>query len=267
MKDIFHIGGPAGNLLKNLATGIGARTSDDSAYANLLAKQASGSVSEHVTNWMDLRDSNALMQFAFDGATAPSPGANTGSYGMCHTSGGSYTAGQVYYDDGTELRATKIPIGTRITTGSAITGTVSMVANGIYASHSVTAPFSWTLKGDGTTGDTGMTKVLAIDIDTSATKSTTTAIPADGRVLRVITKIDSAYDNGAAIEVIVDGTSSLVIQPSTENAPGVANVYESDVENGLVTASTEGVVTVNISNTPSTGSGTVLVEFAPSILA
>ncbi|RKY10489.1 MAG: hypothetical protein DRP56_00905 [Planctomycetota bacterium] len=267
MKGLFHIGGPSGNTLKNATDGIDVRNAADDAFQNLKVKQASGAVDEHAVNWLDLRDANVLVQFSFDGGSAPSAGTNTGTYGFCHTSGGSYTAGQVYYDDGTTLRATKIHVGTRITTGSAITGTVSLNANGVYAAHSATAPFSWTLKGDGMAGGTGIVKTIEIPIDTSASKSSTSSIPDGAEVLRVSTKVTTAYDNNATIEVLVDGSSDLTIQPTDENDPSEENMYVSDVEDGVITSSNEGVVTVNVANTPSAGAGAVLVEFAPTTLA
>ncbi|MEA3391379.1 MAG: hypothetical protein U9Q91_00210 [Candidatus Marinimicrobia bacterium] len=267
MKGLFHISGPSGNALKNASDGIEVRNAADSAFQNINVKQASGLVSEHGINWLDLRDANVLVQFNFDGGSAPAAGANTGTYGFCHTSGGSYTAGQLYYDDGTTLRATKIHVGTRITTGSAVVGTVSLNANGVYAAHSSTAPFSWTLKGDGMAGGTGVIKTIEIPIDTSATKSSTSSIPDGAEVFRVSTKITTAYDNSATIEVLVDGTSDLTIQPTDENDPSTTNMYESDVESGIITSSNEGVVTVNIANTPSAGAGSVLVEFAPTTLS
>ncbi len=267
MKSLFHIGGPQGNSLKNVSDGIAVRNAADDSDQNITIKQASGAVSGHGVNWLDLRDANVLIQFSFDGSSAPAPGTNTGMYGFCHTSGGTYTAGQIYYDDGTQLRATKIHVGTRITTGSAISGTVSLNANGVYAAHSATAPFSWTLKGDGMAGGTGIVKSLEIDIDTSASKSSTSSIPAGAEIIRVRTKITSEYDNNAQISVIVDGSSDLTIQPADENDPSVASMYVSEVEDGAVTSSTEGVVTVNITNSPSTGAGKVIVDFAPTTLA
>lgn len=266
MKSLFHIGGPQGNAIKNVTDGLAVRDKDDAAYQNISIKQASGSVDVHAINWLDLRDANVLIQFSFDGSSAPAAGTNTGMYGMCHTSGGTYTAGQVYYDDGSQLRATKIHVGTRITTGSAISGTISMIANGVYAAHSASAPYSWTLKGDGMGGGTGLVKSVEIDIDTSASKSSTSAIPAGAEIIAVRTKITTEYDNNATIAVIVDGSSDLTIQPTDENDPLVANMYISEVEDGAVTASTEGPVTVNISNSPSTGAGKVIVDFTPTPL-
>ena len=267
MKGIFHIGGPSGNGIKNSSDGFDIRNHDDTSFQNISIKQASGIDGNHGINWFDLRDANVLVQFNFDGGSAPSAGTNTGTYGFCHTSGGAYTAGQIYYDDGTVLRSTKIHVGTKITTGSAITGTVSLNANGLYAAHSSTAPFSWTLKGDGMAGGTGIIKTIQIPIDTSSSKSSTSSIPNGAEILRVSTKITTAYDNGATIDVFVDGTSDLTIQTTDENDPSVVNMYVSDVESGSITATNEGVITVNIGNTPSAGAGMVLIEFAPTTLA
>lgn len=267
MKGYFQIGGPSGNRLKNATDGIDVRNAADDAFQNINIKQASGSVDEHGVNWLDLRDSNVLIQFSFDGSSAPASGSNTGTYGMCHTSGGSYTAGQIYYDDGTQLRATKIHVGTQITTGSEISGTISFNANGVYAAHSASAPYTWTLKGDGAPDGAGYYRVIEVPINTSATKSSTTSIPAGAEVVEVRTKITTPYDNGATIAVKVDGTAELTVQPADENDPAVENVYISEVENGEVDSSTEGIVTVDIANSPSAGAGVVFVEYALDTLA
>jgi len=267
MKDLFHVGGPKGSAIKNILDGLSVRTAADDDFQNISIKQASGVAAEHGVNWEDLRDANALMQFSFDGATAPAAGTNTGTYGMCHTSGGAYTAGQVYYDDGAALRATKIPVGTRITTGTAISGTIDFIANGTYVAHSASAPFSWTLKGDGMAGGHGLVKTIELAIDTAAQKISTSSIPADAIVHSIHTGITTGYDPGTTIEVILDGTSSLVLQPANENVPDDPNVYLSDVENGDVTASNEGNVVVNIGGSPSAGAGKVIVKFTPVSLS
>jgi hypothetical protein len=267
MKGIFHIGGPSGSALKNEVSGISVRNAADDAYDNILVNQADGNNPYHGTNWQDLKDSNVLIQFSFDGSSPPAAGANAGAYGFCHTSGGIYTAGQIYFDDTANLRATKIHVGTQMVTGSAVVGTISLNANGIYAAHSGSAPFTWMLKGDGAPDGAGYLRVIEIPIATDASKSSTTSIPAGASVYSVSTNIATPYDNAAAIEVIVDGSSDLTIQPVDENDPSVSNSYLSEVENGNVDSSTEGAVTVNISNSPSTGSGTVSVYYTLTTLA
>ncbi len=267
MKGIFHIGGPSGNVIKNDTDGLAVRNSADDAFKNILIDQASGAVDEHGVNYLDLKDTDVLIQFNFDGAAAPAPGANTGTYGFCHTSGGASSGGQVYYDDGVALRPIKLHVGSQITTGSAITGTVSLGANGIYVAHSGGAPYTWTLKGDGSPGGDGYFRVLEIPIDTTASKSSSTAIPDGAVVYSAGTKITTGYDNGATIQVLVDGSSDLTIQTTDENDPAIPNSYSSEVEDGHVTATTEGPVTVNIANAPSTGAGVVSVYYTTTALA
>ncbi|MBA3015480.1 MAG: hypothetical protein KKD63_16850 [Proteobacteria bacterium] len=268
MGSLFQIGGPSGNQIKNQSDGLAIRNAADSAHQNMSIKQASGSVPAHAVNWQDLRDQSPLMQFSFDGATAPSGGSNTGTYGFCHTSGGSYTAGQVYYDSGTALVAIKTFIGMTITTGSAITGTVSLSANGLYVAHSAAAPYTWTLKGDGIPQSIGYPHVIELALDTAASKSSSTSIPAGSKIMSVSTNITSAYDNSAGIQIVVDGVvSELTIQATNENDPATVGIYDSEPVDMTVDSDTEGHVKLIISNTPSTGAGTVLVTYLTDALS
>ena len=267
MGSLFQIGGPSGNQLKNQADGLAVRNSTDNAHQNLSVKQASGGSPSHAVNWQDFRDGSPLIQFSFDGASAPAAGSNAGAYGMCHTSGGSYSAGQVYYDNGTTLAPVKTYIGMSITTGSAISGTVSMNANGVYVAHSSAVPFTWTLKGDGAPNLTGFARQIRLALDTSASKSSTTPIPAGSKVSSVSTEIETAYDNGATIQVIVDGAvSDLTIQSTTENDPSTTGVYISEPVAQTVDADSEGLVKVVITGGPSAGSGELVVNFTNNFL-
>lgn len=267
MKSFFRVGGPTGNGIKNEVDGLGVRNSDDSAYQNVRIKQATGSVDEHGVNWRDLRDQTTLMQFAFDGGSPPSPGSNTGAYGICHTSGGTYSAGQVYYDNGSELVPVKLFVGAMIATGSAVSGTINLVANGVYVAHSASAPYNWTLKGDGAPQAIGYVRRIRIPIDTSASKTSTTSIPADAQVLEVVTEIENPYDNNAEISVVIDGSvSDMTIQPSNEINPAVAAIYSSEGQDEMVDSDTEGPVRVDITNSPSSGSGNVIVKYTEQFL-
>ena len=263
MGSLFQVGGPAGNQVKNAANAIEIRNNDDSAYQNLNALKADGSDVNHVTTYQNLRDSDALIEFSFDGGSAPAAGTNTGQYGFCHTSGGSYTAGEVCYDDGSSLTAIPIKKGSKIATTSSVSGTVSLIANGLYIATAAAAPFSWTLKGDGSTAAT--LKTIELSLGTNATYSSTTAIPDGSKIMEVHLDVDASYDNSATIQVIVDGTSDLTILDTDENDPETVGTYSveplSDVD-----ASTEGVVTINISNTPTTGAATAYIRYAESFL-
>lgn len=268
MGDGFQVGGPSGNMAKNVNDGLAARSSDDDAYVNMSVKPASGNSDNHALTWRDHRDGDPLIQFSFDGSSPPSPGDHTGAYGFCHTSGGAYSAGQIYYDTGAAIVTVKVFVGMKIATGSAVTGTVSLNANGIYVAHSGSAPFTWTLKGDGAPAMSGISRMIKLAIDTSAEKLSTTAIPAGSTILDVSTDIRTPYDNDATIAVIIDGAvSDLTLQSTSENDPGVAALYISEPLNPLVDADSEGLVKVTITNAPSTGSGYVLINYTTDFLS
>ncbi len=268
MKELFQVGGPSGSNLKNETSGISVRNSDDSDYANVLIAQADGATEEHGINWLDLVSSSPLIQFDFDGSTPPSAGDNTGNFGLCHTSGGIYSAGQIFFDTGSALEATKIPVGTQITTTTAISGTISMIADGLYVSASASAPYSWTLKGSGDLAGTGYFRVISIPVGTDASTSSTTSLPSGSVVYSVGTAVTTAYDNAATISVVVDGSvSDLTIQDTDENYPAEENTYLTETEAGEVDSDTSGVITINVGNTPSVGACTVNVNYTTSTLS
>ena len=102
-----------------------------------------GDNGEHWT----IGDSPLLIRFNFNGNNPPFVGSNTGKYGICHTSGGSYTAGALYYDDGNSITIVTVFSGLSIITSADISGTISLSANLLYTAESNIAPYSWTAKG------------------------------------------------------------------------------------------------------------------------
>ena len=143
-----------------------------------------------------------------------------------------------------------------------------MSANGLYVAHSAAAPYTWTLKGDGIPQSIGYPHVIELAIDTAASKTSTTSIPSGSKVLSVSTNITTAYDNGATVQIVVDGAvSDLTIQATTENDPTNVGIYDSEPVDMTVDGDTEGPVKVNIANTPSTGAGTVLITYITDALS
>lgn len=267
MGDIFQIGGPSGNQIKTVGDGLAVRDSSDSNPLNLTVKQATGLVSGHSTAWQDLRDVNPLIEFSFAGSSPPGTGANAGTYGFCHTSGGAYNAGQIYYDTGATLLATKVFVGMTINTSSVVTGTISLIANGIYVAHTSSAPFTWTLKGDGAADSAGYVKQIKLALTTAASTVSTTSIPSGAKVLEVSTDVEVAYNNAATLEVIVDGSvSNLTVQSSAENSLLTAAVYKSEPIDLTVNANTEGPIRATITGGPSQGSGELVITYTSSFL-
>ena len=268
MKQLFKVGGPSGHAIGNEADGLSVRTPDGADLTNLHVAQATGTQDSHAVNFKDLRESGVLLTFAIDGTAPPAAGAHTGEFGIVVKSGGSFLAGEIYYDDGSALQRIKVWKGMHVTTGPALSGDdLSMQANGVYAAHSEAPPYTWTLKGDGSPDAIGYVRRIKIPIATAASYTSTTAIPDGARVMEVWTEIDTPYTDGTQIQVIVDGTTDLEIQPVTENDPTVAGLYVSDVEDGIIGSDTQGPVKVNISGSPSAGSGTVVVKYVEQFLA
>jgi hypothetical protein len=222
-------------------------------------------------NWRNARDNNVLIEFSFDGGdvgVGTNPGDNTGKYGFCHTTGGAYTAGVVYYDTGSEFTAIKVFKGLQIITGTAVTGgTISLNAHGLYVCTNDSPPHGWTVKGDGAAAETGFRKAIRLPITITGTATSTTEIPSGSKVLECVVNIETQYSEGATIEVVVDGAvTDVTAQGTTENDPQTVNTYRSrpmaDID-----ADSEGPVKVTIGGTPAAGAGEVIVEYYKAFMA
>ena len=218
-------------ILKGIsATALAVRNSLDTVYANLFVARADIAQPAHATAFLDLQERVILIEFSFDGAAAPAPGMNTGKYGFCHTTGGGSTAGKVYYDTGAALTEVAIYKMQEIASTSAVVGTVSLIANGIYVAQTAAAPFTWTLKGDGAPSSTGYQQVVQISVSNAPGNfDSTTSIPAGATVMRVDTIIDTAFNGvGATLLTKLNGGGGVTLQATTDNDPTTTGTYEND---------------------------------------
>jgi len=207
--DIFLLGiESTAHGIKDNTDGVSVVQNDESTLANaVVARPQGASQDTHASTYLDTKERVIDIEWSFAGATAPAPGTNTGKYGLCHTSGGGYSAGNIYLDDGAALTLIPMYHGMCCSPRAVITGTVSMIADGLYLAEGAAAPWTWTLKGDGTVSYTGV--VLAIEIpfgfaDFPGTKSSTANIPTNAKVIRSIVKATVAFTAGAAPTVAVD---------------------------------------------------------------
>jgi len=256
MGNLFRIGGPSGPNIKNNSGVLEIKNTGDSAFTKLRALQiqSSNSVND-IPVLLDLMGHVPLIEFSFAGSSAPSAATNTAKFGFCHTTGGSYSVGDVVYDDGSTL--TKINFVRAIFTTSAVSGTVSLQQNGVYTGSGS----SWTLKGDGAATDTGFVKVIKIAYAYSdSSVDSTTSIPAGEKIFKVINSVTTAF-NGSAPTLLaqVNGSTPLTIMATTESSLTSANQYEvetvADVE-----SSNAGTVRLTIIPDSSTaGAGNVYV--------
>lgn len=261
MGSIFQIGGHSGPNIKNNSGVIEARNAGDSAFVLMrgLGIPSSGDTVNDVPRFLDLKGRVAQIEFDFNGASPPSAGTNTDEFGFCHTTGGGYTAGDVIYDDGSSLITIPSEVVLHITSTSAVTGTISLIANGLYSNDAGT----WTLKGDGTAAASG--RVLTIELTYTNTdttgKSSTTSIPDGARVIRVRNIVETIFNNSPTLTVIVDGTSDETILQTTDSDLETLGEYHRE-DTHLITSSTEGPVKLTVGGTPSAGAGRIIVEYA-----
>jgi len=261
----FQFSKGTGPQIKDSSSILELRNAADNAY--VLGRSgvipASGETVNDIVPLLDLKGRIADIEFSFDGASAPAPGANTGKFGFCHTTGGSHTAGQVVYDDGAALILIPFSVVKHLTTRTAITGTISLNADGVYCYQGGT----WTLKGDGAPTSTGLVKSIRIDYAyTDGTKTSTTTIPNGATVLRIRNVVTTLF-NGTAptLSVIVDGSSDETLMVAGDsNLKAVAEYHNEDAHD--ISASTTGVLSLTVTpDSSTTGAGYVMVEYvAPS---
>lgn len=265
--DAFQIGQKNGGpRLKNSSGAMEIRNAADSAYAVARAlRLQSGAGANDVATRIDVQGRCPNITFSFDGASAPSAGANTAQFGFCHTTGGSFTAGDVVFDDGaTALSSYKLPFATTITVGSAVSGTISLIANGLYALESG----SWALKGDGGGTETGRLRLIEIPITHSGGDAdSTTTLPDGARVTRVDVVVTTPFDgSNPALTVKAQGSTPVTLMASGAIDLTTTNQYTTE-EVVQIGSTGAGAVRADLTlSGASAGAATVYVYYTPAPL-
>jgi hypothetical protein len=257
--DLFHIGGPAGPILKNNGSTVEVKKYDDSAFWSIrtahIGKGASAATADDVPTLLDLQGRIPNIHFAFDGAAAPAGGTHTGAFGICHTTGGSYTIGDVVYDNGVALEALPTDVCRHITTEIATGGTLALLEDCFYALEGG----SWILKGDGTVSDLGLVKTISVAFaHDNLTPSSTAAIPAGALILRAQVDVTEVFDGAAPATLLVQ-VGALTIMATADSSLAVAGIYQVPQQ----TTATNDVVaiTTTVGGGNSTGEGVVLIDY------
>jgi hypothetical protein len=267
VSSLFGIGGPSGNAIKKESYGLSVRNNDGTVLKNLGVAFARAGQDNDAAAYRDAKETSVLLEFSFHGSSAPSPGANSGAYGICHTSGGIYTAGSIYYDNGSTLSIITSYKGQRAMTKSTVSfsGTISMIGSGSYVAETNSAPYGWALKGDGGLTNTGYPQVIQVPIALASGVTSTTTLPTNSVVLDVALDITSAYTGGTTIEVSTTGGTPAVLLATTENDPTSVAIYEKD-QDTVIGASNSGSVIVTITGSPLVGAGKVQVTYVQAFL-
>jgi hypothetical protein len=227
----------------------------NTAVVRVAGIPASGETFEDVPNYLDLRGVGALIEFAFSGSAAPTPGDNTAKFGFCHTSGTTFTAGKIYYDDGaalTEQAHIRLIIST-----AAVTGTVSLSANGIYALEGST----WTVKGD-LVANSVFPPVKLSFTHASTTITSTTHIPDTAEITAIRVNVTEAF-NGTAptLAAATNGSSPVNLIVTADFNLKIAEQYNNDTQVVLGTDKGGHIVLTVTSDSSTTGEADVYVYY------
>lgn len=259
----FHINGPTSvQLYQDLMNGrdlISLRNKDNTKYAPLRALDIIGTVTEYSTPGKDLlsvatqKDVHSYMVYITGGFNGASPGTMTNDcYYFCHTSGGSYTAGNVYYYNGSSLELVPTNYIRFLVSDTAITGTISLEADWLYA----WTGSAWEQKCTMSPANNGKIYIKVL-IGTSSSYTSTAKIPTGCIVTDVIADITTAYVSSSLATVEVK-CGSITLMDIDNNYAEEVNQYSTEDINAISTAA---VVTVNVAGTPTAGAGTVYVGF------
>lgn len=257
-KTKFYIGGAKSAFLEFLSSRFRFRNNADTAFLNVSVGNipTSGSDDNDAVALMDLRGRVADISIDFAGSSPAS--VVNGSFAFCHTSGGAYTAGRIYFGKSGSWVLMPTNVCSTITTRSAVIGTISLDSNAIYAYEGS----SWVKKGRGM--DNGWRCIAVPFVFGSAFPlSSTTPIPANAVVTRTIVNITTAFTAGSTLKVEVNSTSPITLMDSSAGdfEVDVAHQYDSD---GIAIPATSGAVKVSKTGTMTAGAGVAYVLFGES---
>jgi len=138
--------GIGGMQLKSEATRLAARNLTDSDYTPMAVGVPTAS--EDATPYAMVQQRAVLLSGGFNGA-APVFVTFGGTYLMCHTTGGIYTAGMVYLVNPTETGADPIVFypGLLAATAVGFVGTYSFNTDDMYMLMVATPPYVWDVRG------------------------------------------------------------------------------------------------------------------------
>lgn len=177
----------------------------------------SGQNLDDTANWGDVQSYFAPISVGFDGASAPSPGANTGKFLICHTAGGGYSVGDIVYDDGSSLLS--VVNNEFIATLVQIAGDLDLPAYGIY--HNDGGAFS------SATGGSGSPIIIEYDYEDTTELVSAMQAPDGSIVTRQINVITTAFtDNSATVEVVTKGSSPVTLFGTDDSRPKRIDQYE-----------------------------------------
>jgi hypothetical protein len=271
IEGFFQLGiTSSSNGVANHVNGIVAKTNNNVGLANFVSARAdnsyviyntSGVNDSNDTTYLDLKERTVLVEFEIDGTNPPSPGDNTGKYGLCTTADPGFNLGFIYHDDGIQL----IPIPMYLM--QSMCTTIAMLGYApdsfyICTAYTVGVSASWSIKGDGAQSavridfsDADFTGV-AKNIDSAA------SLPVGAVVIRTILRVDTPFTAGVGaptISVNLWSGAATVLMATTDNDLSIADQYDIDAAVDVAASSVIRLTTNTVVATA--GAGSVFVEY------
>ena len=264
----FKLGiGATAHAIVDNADGVSITANNGTTLANaLVARPQGGAQNTHASTYLDLKERVIDLEFSFAGDAAPAPGANTGKYGICHTSGSDGAVGVVYLDGGTALTVVPLYQGSMVSPRSSFNGTIAMNSDNLYMAESGSAPHSWTQKG-GEAHEAGEAQCIGVSFsytDIGTPVDSAASIPDGAVIIRTAVLVSTQFAGGAAptILVAVHGTADTTLSATTDNNASGVSGSQYDVEDLITLDATDGgPVRVTLGGTATSGVGMALVHY------
>jgi len=256
-QESFQVG-LSGVILLNDSENLKLVKDDGTTLANVTI--AEPTAQNHASTRKFSRERCVKIDFGFDGGSAPAAGSNTDKYGLCHTSGGAYTAGVLYFDDGTSLVAiTHDDSRLAVNRAGAISGTVSMLDDHLYI-YDITTD-AWTAVGPFDESSLGAVKAVKVDATTS-TSSSSVSIPSGSIVMKASLDVTTSYPVGTTIELGISSSAALFMT-SSQNRPFKTRLY---IVEQTTMMSTSEPLQVTISGTPASGASSAVILYSKALV-
>lgn len=253
-SSIFGIGGKNGPVLKDSSGVLEVRNSDDSAYQVARGASPVGDNDFTTKRWVLTNSEHVvIIDGQMDGGSPPAPSG--AGFLVVTTAGGTYSIGEIVYDDGSTLENLGTVEGRLIFVTDSLTGgTISFDADSLYAWDADGS--QWVKIGD-VSNLTGARRTIHKAIDNSASQDTTTSIPAGNYVFGCWLEVTTPYSAGATISV-GDTATADKFMGTDQNDPQTADKYHVKQHTQQVAQS---VVRVTVGGVPAAGAGVLAVEF------
>ena len=255
INSFFEIGGPAGPGINANGAALETKNAANSAFA--VHRGASPVADNDFTTkaYVDTIFKPIPVSLQISGATALPNNSATEQYYVVTTTGVNGSIGQIYWDDGSNAGIVTVlaaKAGNEIVTTAAFSGgTITLATNQNY----VWSGAAWTNISPNVSG---VVNAIRMAVGTGASQSSATSIPANAVVTSILLNVVTPFSAGTTIAIGQTGTTGL-LQATTDNAPTLANIYESMLDQAWGASALPLLITVT--GAPAAGAGFAAVQY------